>query len=55
MSRIGTPPPSSETTPESLYLSPSKTDVSEPVAYGTALAVLLAIRLVTAARRRGAT
>jgi hypothetical protein len=29
--------------------------VSEPVAYGTALAVLSAIRLVTAARRRGAT
>lgn len=29
-----------------------KKDVSEPVAYGTALAVLLAIRLVAAARRR---
>lgn len=29
-----------------------KKDVSEPVAYGTALAVLLAIRLVTVARRR---
>ena len=31
-----------------------KKDVSEPVAYGTVLAVLLAIRLVMVARRRGA-
>lgn len=32
-----------------------KKDVTEPVAYGTVLAVLLAIRLATAARRRVAT
>lgn len=32
-----------------------KKDVSEPVAYGTVLAVLLAIRLVTLVRRRAAT
>ena len=44
MPSIGTPPPSS--------VRRVKKDVSEPVAYGAALALLLAIRLVTSMRTR---